>query len=322
MDLRLKNVTNPSVVWAEWLEILSFLQFVPDSDLRRLVGHCYLLGAPIEKDYWLTRHSTRRGRDSQDDEREASYRAKVSGLPTKFWCSEPDPEREKFSLPVAEGGKNYWVNADILRTQVEILNLCRLKLLDFDHFVEIGGGYGQLARAILAMKPTATYVIVDLPRVLDVAERWVRHVAPEVEIVRDIPARLDSVQPGGTLTLVPNTADLGGLAADVVINVNSFFEMTTEQVRYYVSEAMKIAPLIYSNNREIQIDNQELSVPVTKVIAEFAKLHTFGVEGSEDSSEVHSAKLVTVGSRLGLNWAGPEDLGGLSNESSPYQPAL
>jgi putative sugar O-methyltransferase len=110
--------------------------------------------------------------------------------------------------------------------------------------MEIGAGAGILAVMLLKKAPISRYVIVDLPEMLLLSSRTLRHLCP------DRPVRFSSCQAAGELALPEratlmtpsqDAARLPGDAFDLCLNIDSFQEMSREQVADYLSLAQRTA---------------------------------------------------------------------------------
>jgi putative sugar O-methyltransferase len=104
--------------------------------------------------------------------------------------------------------------------------------------LEVGGGWGRLAEMMLALFPgMIEYVMVDaVPISLVSADAYLRHALPGAVIGNF--ARGDRYEPGAfDLYMIPSweLTHLGTARFDVVINIESFQEMTQEQVDLYLS---------------------------------------------------------------------------------------
>lgn len=115
------------------------------------------------------------------------------------------------------GGRLLAVEPDILATRASIeyaYMTSRLEAFEpFRRVVEIGGGYGGLARAVLAKYPGVRYTLIDLPEVLDVQRFF---LDDKLERVSFLEAGTD---PQGVV--------------DLFINTRSMMEMELDQVRWY-----------------------------------------------------------------------------------------
>ncbi len=94
--------------------------------------------------------------------------------------------------------------------------------------VEIGGGYGALARLWLLMGKVEQYTIVDLPEALFFAE-----VALRDEFGDDAVGYWHGHDPGTKIVLMPVTR-LEAVSVDLVINSGSMQEMSEEWVNFYM----------------------------------------------------------------------------------------
>lgn len=147
---------------------------------------------------------------------------------------------------------------------------------------EIGAGWGGFARAFKTVAPNTTYVILDLPELFLFSGTYLQTVFPQAKI------RYWSGEAAETLFEDWESADFimipaGALEAmrppsiDLMLNMVSFQEMTTEQVRGYVALAHQIeSPFLYSLNRDRSLYNTELS-SVRDLLAERYRTHEIPV---------------------------------------------
>lgn len=130
---------------------------------------------------------------------------------------------------------------------------------------EIGAGWGGFARVLKRAVPNSTYVICDLPELYLFSGPYLRTLMPDARV------RYWSGEDGDALfedweivdfILVPAAA-LGAITPprlDLVVNMVSFQEVTTEQVRGYLRHALGAeAQTVYSLNRDRSGYNTELS---------------------------------------------------------------
>lgn len=115
--------------------------------------------------------------------------------------------------------------------------------------LEIGGGYGSLARTIMGANPKIRYVMVDLPETLFFAEVFLRHSFPDKTFgyltTENSPQACDVlfVPLGLQHTLNYRTFDLA-------INTNSFGEMPRDIARRHIEWLSLIKPKqVFSLNR-------------------------------------------------------------------------
>ena len=101
--------------------------------------------------------------------------------------------------------------------------------------VEIGAGFGRTCHTLLALGGVKQYVIVDLPQVLELSRRALAKLIPQhYDKVRFIDAT--------------NEKDWQGIAADLVINIDSFQEMPPVTVDSYMERIVENCRQFYVKN--------------------------------------------------------------------------
>lgn len=111
-----------------------------------------------------------------------------------------------------------------------------------DHTCEIGGGYGGLARALLGAHHHS-YTLVDFPVIQHVQQYYLAGEDGEVD------GRIKYLDPGEPLP-----------EADLYINMRSMFEMTLEQIEWYLSEMTGPAHF-FSMNRDKETLMEDWPIP-------------------------------------------------------------
>jgi hypothetical protein len=130
---------------------------------------------------------------------------------------------------------------------------------------EIGGGWGGYAHHFKTLLPDTTYVITDLPQVLLFSATYLMTAFPAASVRFHVPGQgADALHDlDGTDFVFVSNAALGETVPerlDLAINMVSFQEMTSDQVRDYVSHAHAVeCPYLYSFNRERSGYNLELT---------------------------------------------------------------
>jgi putative sugar O-methyltransferase len=113
--------------------------------------------------------------------------------------------------------------------------------------LEIGGGYGGLARQVLRLIPGVRYLGLDLPENTIIQSWYLTRSLPHLRIgVNEI----DREEHSDAL-LLPNWAlpELRLSRLDVVVNVHSFGEMSRSTLNAYFAEIMRLRPeWIYHEN--------------------------------------------------------------------------
>lgn len=139
--------------------------------------------------------------------------------------------------------------------------------------IEIGAGWGGFAYQFKTLCPKVTYIIVDLPQALLYSGTYLKTVFPEasVRLVTELPRGESPRLAENDFLLVPHFlfGELQLPALDLAVNMVSFQEMTTRQVRGYV-ESVRLAGCerIYSLNRDRSPHNEQLTA-VSSIVGEF-----------------------------------------------------
>lgn len=129
--------------------------------------------------------------------------------------------------------------------------------------LEIGGGYGSLARVLKVYAPTVSYFLVDLLERLTLQAYYLSHAFPgstfrifdHDEIQGDVPDFL--LVPTWKINSLPENG------IDLVINTHSLHEMTSRQIEYYVEAIHRLCRgYFYCVNRyEKRIGNETVTHP-------------------------------------------------------------
>lgn len=170
-----------------------------------------------------------------------------------------------------EIGGSFW-NLDTLRFYECMIALDRgWALQGFGHgdrpmVVEIGSGWGGFAHQFKTLFPRTTYMLVDFPAALLVSATYLQTVFPEARVLflsGEAPVYDDAIAPRSyDFIFAPHYVwpRLGFRPPELVINMVSFQEMTTDQVHSYVGRCASWGvPTLYSFNRDRSRHNRELT---------------------------------------------------------------
>jgi hypothetical protein len=113
---------------------------------------------------------------------------------------------------------------------------------------EIGGGFGKLARYAL-MRGARLYTIVDLPTVAAMQYFFLSRALPDTRVAFRHPGDAPG-ETGVDLLFAPLVDDSARIAADIVVNCDSFPEMGDDVCRSYFGRIGGWAPLLLSINQE------------------------------------------------------------------------
>ena len=161
-------------------------------------------------------------------------------------------------------------NVDTLKFHEMHLALKKLEALDFEHseqfrgrVVEIGGGWGGFAETFLRRFPCAKYTIIDLPEVLIFSSTFLSTWYPDKKLHIFGNESSEDDLCDADILLISN-ADAGllpkSIQFELMINSVSFQEMTSKQVRDYISFGVERGcRSVYSLNRDRSNYNTEIS---------------------------------------------------------------
>lgn len=250
-------------LWENWNKRLEFLEHIPSEELRLHVGFLHFLGAPIAKDYWRAQQF-RNGNLESANKIIADFQRITKDLKEEYLWSENDLNAELFSVDFFTPQKRkILLNSDVVRTQIDITNLVKFNLLDkVKSIVEIGGGYGHLALAIVKLFPNIEYTIVDFPQQLRIVNKFLSHNGLKTDFSSN-----------SRVKLVNQESINKPISCDLIINVNSFCEMSTDEITRYVNQSRIKYRILYSNNREIQFMNKELSIGLSHILNEHGYIY-------------------------------------------------
>jgi hypothetical protein len=147
--------------------------------------------------------------------------------------------------------------------------------------LEIGGGYGALASALLSALSDCEYWICDLPESLLFSGLYLSLTRDEKVALRD-----DETAPARQVNLLPNYLfDRLSLPFDLVINTLSMSEMSERQIAHYaagISRLLNTSGVFFEQNR----DNRHMGLQYCKpIIAKYLRGRApagFGANGAAD----------------------------------------
>ena len=125
---------------------------------------------------------------------------------------------------------------------------------------EIGAGWGGFARSFKVLFPRVSYVIVDLPETMLFSALYLKHMFPEARFYLHETGDTEPDWSADFLLFAHTDLEIvRPPRLDLVLNMVSFQEMTSEQVSGYVEAAWERgAQCLYSLNRERSFYNTEL----------------------------------------------------------------
>ena len=265
-----EGLAKPSAYWTEELENIDYLLDAPPLVAASLRRHCFHITGIRAYEYRAERDKARN--------RLTKRRSRLIALASKQLVL-PEPKiLGAFGFEIKGG----LYNTDSLKFSEGLIALKQAGILaeldNREHPViwEIGAGWGGFAWHLKQVLPAATVVISDFPELFLFSATYLRTAFPDARCVFEG----SPVDPGpgswgdydfvfaSNARLAETTPD--GL--DLVVNMVSFQEMTSAQVREYSRQARALgAPWLYSLNRERSPYNPELA-GVSEILAEHWRL--------------------------------------------------
>ena len=235
-DARPAGVLTPSDYWKDYNRFSSYIRTLPDEELRYIRRHTWHITGDRYDFYHFISNRLRRQTVAQYE----STLRQLGGF-------RPQEPPDGIGVDTQYGR----LNSDIVRYSVVLGDLLSAGLLSRDgspRVLEIGGGYGGLARLCLQFNPRIAYVICDLEESLFIQGVFLSQHLGADKVKLGLPAALEP----GLVYLVPQTrADgLQGLRFDFAVNQQSMQEMTLQQVEHYCGILEKCADRFYSCNRK------------------------------------------------------------------------
>ncbi|MCP4267839.1 MAG: putative sugar O-methyltransferase [Candidatus Brocadiaceae bacterium] len=252
------SVDMPSSDWSEPMAVFNYLINLSDENFKQIRYHTgWTTGDDISK-YW-------KQYPPFNPEKMANlfgYTFYTEDIPEKYHIGEPPIP--SIPLPIGVEYKEKVINRDLCRYQSVISNLYSMGITEElskkekSVIVEIGAGYGGLAhhlKNILGGK--STYVILDLPEMLLFIGGYLIVNNPTKKIYVYNEESFDSQFLQSEIynydfVLLPNYVleELYKIkSVDLMLNMESFQEMTSKQVDKYLEFGQsKISGYIYSEN--------------------------------------------------------------------------
>jgi hypothetical protein len=255
------GVEHPSAYWQEELEHIDFMIDAPPIMIDSLRRHCFYITGTRPYEY---REVTGK------PERRLGFEAKLRAL---SGLGRPDLRVPESPLL---GGFGYEIdgelfNVDTLKFYEVMIALDRSGVLELfkrpegGTLCEIGSGWGGFAYQFKTLFPRTTLVLVDFPELFLFSATYLLTAFPDAQAVFWSEEDGESAFAGPErpdFVFVPHT-EIGSLVPprlDLTVNMVSFQEMTTEQVRGYVQWAKaRGSQHLYSLNRDRSPYNGELT---------------------------------------------------------------
>jgi putative sugar O-methyltransferase len=231
---------RPSIYWQDFSRFTSYVRTLPAEELKFIRYHTWHLNSDQYGFYYFCLDSTRRAVLEEFD-----YLKNKLGISTAFG-------EDKHGLGFdTDQGK---ISRDVVRYLLVLLELVKqgaFATAGPQMVLEIGGGYGGLARMCLTLNPATAYVIMDIEETLFYQAVYLTNTFGSDRVVLcgsgDAPI---SALKAGHIYLVPQSdfKKVLGCQFDLAINQQSMQEMNQAQVDNYCDLLSKVARKFYSCN--------------------------------------------------------------------------
>jgi hypothetical protein len=261
---------QPAPIWLETLSVFNYMINLSADDFRQIRYHTSLITGESILTYWHQYPPF----EPELFARNIGYEFYTRDVPKKYQLGEPAAEALPRPLGVEYQGRV--LNGNISRYQSCVSNLYSMGILDSLSekagrclALEIGGGYGGLAHGLgNILAGNTTYIILDLPEMLLFSGGYLILNNPKKKIYIYEPATFtaDFLKSGiynYDYVLLPNFI-LGSLYQishiDLMINMQSFQEMSKEQIAEYLDFGhARLTGYLYSDNIDKHPFNENLA---------------------------------------------------------------
>jgi len=250
------SVLGQSDYWADFCDFFSYVYYLPEWELKRIRRHTFHLTSDSYQRYYFADIGFRNAIEN-------GYKYFVDQL-------------DGFSIDEGIQGIGIKISKqilshDLLRYLGALVDLTKSgaieKLASTDvtqTILEIGGGYGGLARCIQKYKSNIAYVIVDLEETIFFSMCYLKEQFPDKKLyfVSDLdPLRIEP----NSIYFVPQHRFevLDNLNFDLAISQQSLQEMTSNQVQRYLNLVKNNAIHLYSCNL---VDHGQLALEKSLVM--------------------------------------------------------
>lgn len=145
--------------------------------------------------------------------------------------------------------KNLNINLDYYLSIQEFINLTKIeKFTDFKKIVEIGAGFGRTCHVLLTLNNSIEeYVIIDLPQMIELSKSYLK---------KAIPNNFHKIK----FISCEKTKDYSKISSDLVININSFQEMSSETIISYYEAVVNNSSNLYIRNAVCKYSPEQFDI--------------------------------------------------------------
>lgn len=229
---------SPSKYWTDFAINFRYVYEMNNAELRRIRYHTYHLTSDIYLTYYFA---------------DSGFINLLSAGYFYFVCGANIKAKAEGIDGIGVQTENGKVSHDLLRYLGVIYDIIKAKIFTQTkptNILEIGGGYGGLARSSIVHNPNVSYVILDLEETLFFSSVYLTNEigSDKVHLIEN---KLDNakIELGHVYIVPQHRIDyIEDLNFDLAISQQSFQEMTLEQVNFYMEWIERHASYFYSCN--------------------------------------------------------------------------
>lgn len=251
------KLDKPSLYWQEELSGFEYMLDASPLIINKLRHHCYHISGLYEYNYRKHHYHSQQ-----------PFKQKLRFLKLQDKKNIFVPESPSLGGFGFKEGKSIY-NLDTLKFYEAFIALDKGSVLDQFHsnrkvILEIGSGWGGFAYQFKTLFPYTTYILVDFPRTFLFSATYLLTLFPKYKTLfvnkhSDLPKNRD-VKLYDFIFISSHLFNRIQLKIDLAINMVSFQEMTTKQVKSYIKKLHAlVCPLIYSLNRDKSPHNEQLT---------------------------------------------------------------
>ncbi len=138
--------------------------------------------------------------------------------------------------PINVKSNGCYVNLDYLLGIEEFMFIKNNISEEIKTIVEIGSGFGRTSHVFIKLLESLDkYVIIDLPELLSISKIYLKSVLTDFQF-----SKIEFYE--------NNNKEIENIKSDLVININSFQEMPSDVIDYYMNSVIKNSNYFFSRN--------------------------------------------------------------------------
>ena len=128
-----------------------------------------------------------------------------------------------------------------------------LNFKEVKNVIEIGAGFGRTSHVLLKLVDSIdSYIIIDLPELIDISKKYLKSVLSDdlfskISFYSNLDSRIEK------------------LNSDLVLNINSFQEMSIDVIDYYMFNVIKKSKYFFSRNAIGKYESSSVNIDRTNL---------------------------------------------------------